>query len=457
MVRKVLSGCMAFLFLSAVQHAAAQNAPTLEGLYREVTQLKERVEDQGRIIEEQKEKIERLEACYGECTHRIDTHEKKLSDVMPGEKDLSERLKHQLQQLESAAGFEMGAGATFIAQGTPNANNAGSTGGSTEDSRLDASYSTAVTIAKKFNEYGLGFLAMETGAGDAVEGDLSLYPGCGVNRDADMSGSVISITQAWYEHYFLDGQIVITGGRLEAPAYIDTNEFANDETTQFLGSMFRNSPVVEFPGNNIGLRGDYSPKELSAVSITGLYMGADGDWEEVINKPFCAVQVGFMPEKAFELDESMWRGEYRAYYWCNATDHTDLSDVSKTKETNYGFGLSCDQNITDVFGVFGRFGWQNPEVSTLEYHWSFGGRMTGEYWKREDDILAVAIGQAIPGRDYRDTVSEHRVETHIETYYSFKVNDHLTISPDLQIIWEPNGNDEDDTITVYGVRAQVDL
>ena len=86
--------------------------------------------------------------------------------------------------------------------------------------------------------------------------------------------------------------------------------------------------------------------------------------------------------------------------------------------------------------------------------------MTGTYWNRDEDIVAIAVGQNIPGKDYGDAGNPHDNETQLETYYAFKVNDHLTLSPDLQVIWSPNGvgsenEGDNDTIFVYGARAQV--
>jgi len=88
--------------------------------------------------------------------------------------------------------------------------------------------------------------------------------------------------------------------------------------------------------------------------------------------------------------------------------------------------------------------------------------MIGRYWKREDDRIAIAVGQAIPGKKYRDVNEFDSAETHLEAYYAFKVNNHLTITPDMQAIWKPNGggtttDKESDTILVYGVRGQVDF
>jgi carbohydrate-selective porin OprB len=33
----------------------------------------------------------------------------------------------------------------------------------------------------------------------------------------------------------------------------------------------------------------------------------------------------------------------------------------------------------------------------------------------------------------------------------------LTFSPDVQLIWHPNGTQSDDMVFVYGIRGQVDL
>ena len=89
-------------------------------------------------------------------------------------------------------------------------------------------------------------------------------------------------------------------------------------------------------------------------------------------------------------------------------------------------------------------------------------QLNGSLWNREDDVLAFAVGQAVPSDDYEksNTVLNARAETHFEIYYSYKVNDHLALSPDVQIIWNPYGDDAsvgDDTIAVFGMRGQVDF
>jgi len=363
--------------------------------------------------------------------------------------------KAEVEPLFEAAGFEIGAGVTFIVQGTPNANNAGGD----EDSRFDGSWTAEIEIQKAFGDFGLAYVLFEPGQGDCLGNDLALFSPA--NYDASDTGANPTVTEFWYEHYLFDEQVTITGGKIHIPNYMDNNEYANNENTQFISGMFRNSDAIDFPDDNgLGLRVQLAPKDLEPVVMDLMWTEENADWNAISDHPFLGAQLNFMPAKAFDYDEDMWAGNYRVYYWYNGADHTRFKDAEKTKERNQGFGVSWDQKLGEVFGAFGRFNWADGRVSTIEYEWSTGLQMTGLYWGREQDIFGVGVGQAIPSDQYGDAGNPHDNETHIETYYSFKVNDHLAFSPDFQVIWDPNGvgneNDGDnDTIFIYGMRAHV--
>jgi carbohydrate-selective porin OprB len=67
----------------------------------------------------------------------------------------------------------------------------------------------------------------------------------------------------------------------------------------------------------------------------------------------------------------------------------------------------------------------------------------------------------MPSDEYKKSADlKADTESHMEAYYNFKVNEHLSISPDLQIIWDPYGGDAESgnkTIFVGGMRSQVDF
>jgi carbohydrate-selective porin OprB len=132
---------------------------------------------------------------------------------------------------------------------------------------------------------------------------------------------------------------------------------------------------------------------------------------------------------------------------------------------NYGFGLSFDQVVENVFDLFGRFGWQRPDLMplaggpTVEWSWSGGVQVCGKYWKRNEDHIAVAVGQDFVSKEYKDAGNPGSNEGHIEAYYSWKLNRCLTVSPDLQLIWNPNGvskawQGDMEPVWVYSARVQ---
>ena len=94
--------------------------------------------------------------------------------------------------------------------------------------------------------------------------------------------------------------------------------------------------------------------------------------------------------------------------------------------------------------------------------WSCGGQMDGEYWRRKNDILGIAVGQIFESAQWIKAAGGRygSSEGHIETYYNFAITKYMRIGPDLQIIWNPHGVGRDsqgDTgpIFVYGGRINV--
>jgi len=223
---------------------------------------------------------------------------------------------------------------------------------------------------------------------------------------------------------------------------------------------------VEFPDNGAGIRAAYLPFEWLELGY-GLFDGSAG-WEEIGDHLF---NIG---QAHVKTDFSGLPGNYRIYAWNNNADHTKWLDGEKTKENAYGFGLSFDQKVHDVVTLFTRYGWQNPEVYnpeltatdgsnySLKHSWSAGLQVEGKPWGRENDVLGFAIGQVIASDDYKEANDglQAKTEGHLEAYYKIQVNEHLSISPDIQYIWNPYGKDitdNTDGIFIGGVRAQVDF
>ncbi|MCU0651833.1 MAG: carbohydrate porin [Candidatus Omnitrophica bacterium] len=461
-VKKVVLFLLVFSFFcgNSVFADQASLEETVRQLQKRIEALEEKVSQQDKIIAAKNSEDRVQEKKIAEYESKLSEFEVKLHRA-PGE---------TMQIME---GLELGAGMTMIVQGANNVNNATS-GVDKKKNRTDGSYSADITLAKEFNEVGgRAFLHLEGGQGSGMEDDLTLYSN--VNRDADDHENV-RVTELWYEQGLFKDKVALTFGKLDPTAYFDQNEVANDETTQFLGRIFRNSPTLEFPDNTAGIRVAYLPKEWIELGY-GMFNSNSDNWSKMFDNTFNIGQV------TFKTNFLNLAGNYRFYGWNNNAYHRKWMDATKDKENSYGFGLSFDQKVTDTVTAFCRYGWQDPSVYnpdsafmatgdlnySLAHSWSSGFQVEGKPWGREKDILAFAVGQVFPSNNYKKTeitdniISAPRsakAEGHLEAYYKIHINNHLAISPDFQYIWNPFGTDileDTNGIFVGGMRAQIDF
>ncbi|HNX91033.1 MAG TPA: carbohydrate porin [Candidatus Omnitrophota bacterium] len=485
-MKKVLSVAVIISMLLSDARLGFAEGVSNDELMQEIKALKEIIKKQGEQINvlEQKVKAQESVAAAGVSQPTQSTNAVKECVLKEVTKDIKCQIDQELNRravrildegYEIPGGLDVGADGTFIFQGTPDANNAGDR----EDDRFDGAWTTDIIVSKQFcfDEMNKGqvFLLFEAGESSGLTNDLSLFSN--VNYDNDDSTADVRLTNLWYQQDMFGDQLSVRVGKIDVTtyAYLDDNAFAKDETSQFVNDMFRDAAGIEYPLNVSRVFGgavNFKPNAVKYLEFQTGYFNADGSWEDLFDHSFAFTQINFKPHELMGWDGDQWEGNYRVYWWMNDMKHIKYvgageEAATETSESNYGFGLTCDQKITEVYGVFGRFGWQRPDVAPvtgsplLYLHWSVGAQMTGTYWKRDDDVLALAVGQAVPSKQY-ETSGPYGgyAETHLETYYNIKINKHLYIAPDFQWIWRPYGvgrsdQGDGDTIFVYGVRGQI--
>jgi len=150
------------------------------------------------------------------------------------------------------------------------------------------------------------------------------------------------------------------------------------------------------------------------------------------------------------------QGNYRLYYWSNATHHTKWSDSAQTFENGSGWGLSMDQQVMDPITLFARIGVQDKTVYEFDTVWSAGLSLAGNKWGRENDNIGFAFGSVSLSSDYKDTLAVSTSdETSFEVYYSYFTNDQLAFTADIQRVSNAKGISSFKDVTVAGVRAQI--
>ena len=195
-------------------------------------------------------------------------------------------------------------------------------------------------------------------------------------------------------------------------------------------------------------------KGLEIVGKIGLFEGdisGEGTFNRVFDSPFIIGEVD-IATSSYGLNSN-----YRIYAWMNQTDHVDLSDSTKDNLDNSGFGFSLDQQVSNDSTIFARYGYQDGDVSEFDHNVTFGGQMIGNAWRRGNDVLGFAYGLSKTSSKFRDASGVSSNEHYIETYYKYWTNGNLSISPDIQYVINPSGDDRKDDILIYSMRMQLDF
>lgn len=250
------------------------------------------------------------------------------------------------------------------------------------------------------------------------------------------------LLEAWYKHTFKLSDRVdlgLTGGIIDATAYIDDNNFANCECSQFMNEAFVNHPNVNLPSYDLGgvIELNVSDFSIQALAMNTKFESDDG---EFTNYNYYALQAGY------RLTTSMGEGNYRLYGFMTS-ERFQCPEEGKNDNLQ-GFGISIDQKLSNIVGVFARASWQDDEaIITYDEGYSGGINLNGTLWNREYD--EVGIGYAFMNGACSSDIDHSIV---FETYAKFKLNDFSDVTLDIQYINDDMKDSDDRDGVIYGIR-----
>ena len=248
---------------------------------------------------------------------------------------------------------------------------------------------------------------------------------------------------AWYKHNFdLGGEnsIGATLGIIDTTAYLDGNAYANDEYTQFMNEAFVNAANYNLPSYDAGAALEAAFGRYS-VSVVGMNVGENDDGN---NYNFWGVQLGWHPSF------SLGAGDYR--FMVMGTSKAFLDPDGVNKENRLAYGLSFDQALGDVVGVFLRIVAQSDDAA-ISYRalYSGGIDIAGSAWGRAGDGVGVGYAHLAGGNV---DVNQTNV---FETYYRAQLNDHFALTADVQYmsdsLEEADPRQKDPSGWIFGLRA----
>lgn len=270
-------------------------------------------------------------------------------------------------------------------------------------------------------------------------------------------------------------------GKVAAVDFFDNNTYSHDPRTQFINWSIMYNGAWDYPADTRGytvgavqelalgrsilrLGSFLEPVWANGPKLDGHFAANRGDvWEW----QYQYTEGGIVRVMGFVNHANM--GTYRQA-------EQDITATRKPGTLKYGLGLNVEQKISGDAGVFGRLGWNDGKTES----WAFteidrtasgGLSLRGSRWRRPNDVFGAAVAVNGISGDHRaylarggygfiigDGALPHPGrETVFESYYAWRVQKRLTISPDYQFIANPAYNRDRGPVNVFSLRLHVEL
>ncbi|MBD2188251.1 iron uptake porin [Pseudanabaena mucicola] len=279
----------------------------------------------------------------------------------------------------------------------------------------------------------------------------------------DYAGASSTFTLAKLRYDFNVGDARVSVGPVMHPYdHIDKNSFANDEAVDFSSTFFINNPLHMLINGQTGGAGAAIDWNLgkSDFTLRALYLGGNGaspsttatTASNITGNPVLRSNGGLFGDPyqaSVELEYAPKGADgakpfaLRLLYTNGAVDNSTINAGGVNVEWafaknvavfgRYGFGsIDISRNFTATggtvpVGIPAVKGVYNPQS------WMAGFSFSDVF--KEGAVAGIAIGQPFIEGDVG--VSS---QTNLELFYSFPVTKNIRITPDIQLIFNPNNN-----------------
>lgn len=247
--------------------------------------------------------------------------------------------------------------------------------------------------------------------------------------------------------------------------HLDKNSFANDESVDFSTRLFINNPLILPVNDGAGAAIAWNING-GAFSLRAGYVAANASSPTVnAGAPNGTINQGLFGDSyqgTFEFEFAPKNGEdekpfaLRLQYTRASVNNLDY---------NTG-GLNLEWAFNKAIAIFGRYGFGNisnrgTAITTALPNYinagTTGDSLSPQTWSvgfafpdlfKEGAMAAIAVGQPLI-----ESKVGNATQTNVELFYRFPISSNISITPDLQFIFNPNNNSGNSTITVGTLRT----
>jgi hypothetical protein len=220
----------------------------------------------------------------------------------------------------------------------------------------------------------------------------------------------VNVREAWLRTELFSQKLAISAGRLDLTNFFDRNALANDETTQFVSDALVNNPTLGLATNGSGVAGVFDAKNGFAFKA-GLQQ-SNTDATNLSQSLYSLVEADYVARP-----KGLLEGNYRVWFRNDNSAERNRSAV----------GLSVDQRLTPIFGLFGRYG--NAEAALgRDKFYSGGFQIQNGIVFSPLDFWGIGYAQTDLGTGDQEKL--------VEGYYNFQLSEKLRLSLHLQHVFE---------------------
>ena len=283
-------------------------------------------------------------------------------------------------------------------------------------------------------------------------------------------------------------RVTVFAGKMSIPDLFDANAYSHDPRTQFMNWSLMDGGAYDYAADQKGysdgvaielnqktwaLRGGYFlvPKVSNDRNLDtriGQFGGYNLELETryaLFSQPGKFRVLGFA--------NRVFAGSFRETL-ANPAFGTDIA-LTRRDRTTYGFVLNLEQALSDELGLFSRFSWNDGKEEIMSFtditqSFSLGISLNGARWGRPNDIVGLAGvinmlsaaeraflaagGTGILVGDGRLAYAPERI---IETYYSLRVAEPLSLSLDYQFVGNPAYDEARGPVHIFSARIHLEF
>ena len=254
----------------------------------------------------------------------------------------------------------------------------------------------------------------------------------------------LSVVEFWWEQHFIKDHLAFRAGKVLPFALYDYSRFKNPKTG-FLNQMFNINPALPFPSFGLGAavlarpRSDiYFVASIHDANGQPTTAGFDTFFED--NEYFTAAEIGWDPGNI---------GAGRSDFFNNADYHLTLWHIDARERigtpSGQGFTIAAEQPVTADTTLFARYGYADGSGSAVK-QMATAGIGYGNIFGYKTDLLSIGTSW---GRN-REDLDQYA----LEAFYRIQLTPRVTITPDIQLIFDPASNPDKNVLAYYSIRGR---